>query len=163
LEIPADLDDVVAIAAGKYHSLALRIDGSIVAWGLDTDGQMTIPSHVSLPVMLTGSVDVRKAGNYTLTYSAKNALGATCTTTRTVVVSSALTNTAGTIAAPLGSTSQMAHASDRSTTVSDSSDLDCYSVNCEEGSTHKPRMDVNVTSHTSATTNHEVQANRLTA
>jgi alpha-tubulin suppressor-like RCC1 family protein len=34
------LTEVVAIAGGGYHSLALRSDGSVVAWGVNTAGQL---------------------------------------------------------------------------------------------------------------------------
>jgi alpha-tubulin suppressor-like RCC1 family protein len=34
------LTGVVAIAGGGYHSLALRSDGSVVAWGSNSDGQL---------------------------------------------------------------------------------------------------------------------------
>jgi len=33
----------VAVAAGYYHSLGLKADGSIVAWGLNDYGQCNIP------------------------------------------------------------------------------------------------------------------------
>ena len=36
---PSGLSDVVAIAAGTWHSLALKADGSVVAWGDTTWGQ----------------------------------------------------------------------------------------------------------------------------
>jgi len=43
-------DGLTAIAAGEYHSLALKTDGSIVGWGLDSNGQATPPSdQVSWP------------------------------------------------------------------------------------------------------------------
>ena len=38
-----DLTNVVAIAAGSAHSLALRSDGTVVAWGDDGDGQANVP------------------------------------------------------------------------------------------------------------------------
>ena len=31
--VPAGLSGVTAIAAGDYHSLALKSDGTVVAWG----------------------------------------------------------------------------------------------------------------------------------
>ncbi len=37
-------DDFVAVAAGGYHSLGLKTDGSIVAWGNNRYGQCTVPS-----------------------------------------------------------------------------------------------------------------------
>jgi alpha-tubulin suppressor-like RCC1 family protein len=33
LGVPASVTNVVAIAAGTYHALALRADGTVVAWG----------------------------------------------------------------------------------------------------------------------------------
>jgi trimeric autotransporter adhesin len=38
---PAGLRDVVEIAAGDYHFLALRNDGSVVGWGDNSAGQIT--------------------------------------------------------------------------------------------------------------------------
>jgi alpha-tubulin suppressor-like RCC1 family protein len=35
---------VVAIATGDYHSLALKRDGTVIAWGLNTAGQCEVPS-----------------------------------------------------------------------------------------------------------------------
>ena len=37
------LQDVTAIAAGGYHSLALRADGTVVAWGSNSSGQLEHP------------------------------------------------------------------------------------------------------------------------
>jgi len=34
------LDFVKAVAAGRYHSLALRADGTVWSWGLNSDGQL---------------------------------------------------------------------------------------------------------------------------
>ena len=32
-DVPAGLSNVVAVAAGGQHSLALKADGTVVAWG----------------------------------------------------------------------------------------------------------------------------------
>ncbi len=34
------LSDITAITAGAFHSLALKADGTVYAWGLDTEGQL---------------------------------------------------------------------------------------------------------------------------
>ena len=39
--MPAGLSNIVAIAAGGFHSLALRSDGTVVSWGLYD--QSTVP------------------------------------------------------------------------------------------------------------------------
>jgi alpha-tubulin suppressor-like RCC1 family protein len=46
LEIPPGLSNIVAVAAGGEHSLALRSDGSVVVWGDNSRGQTNIPSVV---------------------------------------------------------------------------------------------------------------------
>ncbi|HMX29772.1 MAG TPA: RCC1 domain-containing protein, partial [Blastocatellia bacterium] len=38
---------VPAIAAGDFHSLALKSDGTVVAWGNNVSGQTTIPGGLS--------------------------------------------------------------------------------------------------------------------
>jgi alpha-tubulin suppressor-like RCC1 family protein len=48
---------VVAVAAGGYHSLALRSDGSVVAWGSDSNGQLgdgAVLADRSAPVAVSG-------------------------------------------------------------------------------------------------------------
>ena len=45
--LPANLNNVVAIAAGGFHSLALRADGTVVGWGDNTVNQSTVPSGLS--------------------------------------------------------------------------------------------------------------------
>lgn len=44
IDMPADLTGVVAIAAGAWHSLALRTDGTVTAWGLDWSEQCAVPA-----------------------------------------------------------------------------------------------------------------------
>ena len=38
-DIPDGLNNVVAIAAGEYHSMALQKDGTVVIWGDNSYGQ----------------------------------------------------------------------------------------------------------------------------
>ena len=45
--LPASLTNVVALAAGTYHSLALRADGTVVAWGLNDARQTNVPPDLS--------------------------------------------------------------------------------------------------------------------
>ena len=45
--IPIGLNNVVQVAAGVYHSLALKGDGIVVAWGRNSDGQTTIPAGLN--------------------------------------------------------------------------------------------------------------------
>ena len=45
--MPADLSGVTAIAAGGRHSLALRADGTVTAWGNNTYGQATVPPDLA--------------------------------------------------------------------------------------------------------------------
>jgi hypothetical protein len=43
--VPAAATNVVAVAAGDYHNLALRRDGKVVAWGDDSFGQASVPAE----------------------------------------------------------------------------------------------------------------------
>ena len=48
---PAGLSNVVAIAAGRGHTLALKNDGTVVGWGINHEGEATgIPSMGSIYV-----------------------------------------------------------------------------------------------------------------
>lgn len=44
LPVPAEATNVVAIAAGRHHLVALRADGAVLAWGDNTAGQTDVPS-----------------------------------------------------------------------------------------------------------------------
>ena len=60
--VPLDLKDVVAIAAGSFHSLALKQDGSVVAWGCTVinTGQCNVPPG------LNGVVAISAFGNHSM-------------------------------------------------------------------------------------------------
>ena len=45
--VPAGLSNVVAIAAGARHSLALKQDGTVAAWGDNTYSQLNVPDGMS--------------------------------------------------------------------------------------------------------------------
>jgi len=45
--VPVALRNVVAVAGGEAHSLALRSDGTLAAWGNDFNGTATIPNGLS--------------------------------------------------------------------------------------------------------------------
>ncbi|WP_269798947.1 RCC1 domain-containing protein [Caldicellulosiruptor acetigenus] len=65
------LKDVVAIAAGRYHSLALKKDGTVWAWGENSTGQLGNETsgkdkYSYVPVQVKGIKDVLaiSAGSY---------------------------------------------------------------------------------------------------
>jgi len=45
--VPSDLTNAVALAAGDYHSLALKADGTVATWGDNGFGQLNAPSSLS--------------------------------------------------------------------------------------------------------------------
>ena len=52
--LPGGLTNVVAIAAGWDHSLALKQDGSVVGWGDNTYGECTAPAGLTNVVAIAG-------------------------------------------------------------------------------------------------------------
>jgi len=50
------INNVVAIAAGDYHNLALKGDGSVWAWGNNVNGQLGSgnTSGAAVPVQVPG-------------------------------------------------------------------------------------------------------------
>lgn len=80
------LTGVVAIAGGGFHSLALKSDGTVWAWGYDEDGELgnnSIASSSSVPVqvvrsdgtgMLTGVVAIAGGGYHSLALRSRTVL-----------------------------------------------------------------------------------------
>ena len=58
--VPAGLTNVVAVAAGFYHSLALQADGTVVAWGAGTTNTGSLPNYgqAVVPVGLTNAAAI---------------------------------------------------------------------------------------------------------
>jgi hypothetical protein len=55
--VPANLSEVIAIEAGRYHSLALKADGTVVAWGFNWG---TVPANLS------GAIAIAAGGSHNL-------------------------------------------------------------------------------------------------
>ncbi|QYM79529.1 immunoglobulin domain-containing protein [Horticoccus luteus] len=64
--VPANLGNVVSVAAAGEHSLALQGDGKVVAWGRNAYGESTVPGALGPVVAIAGgttfSVAVTDAG-----------------------------------------------------------------------------------------------------
>ena len=58
--MPVGLSNVVAVAGGWYHSLALKSDGTVAGWGYNGNGQTNVP------VGLSNVVAVAAGGNHSL-------------------------------------------------------------------------------------------------
>ena len=54
--VPAGLSNVVAIAAGGSHSLALKSDGTLVAWGSNDNGESTVPTGLTNVVAIAAGI-----------------------------------------------------------------------------------------------------------
>ena len=52
--VPAAATNVVAVAAGAYHSLALRLDGTVVSWG--SYSGTNIPANVTNATAISAGV-----------------------------------------------------------------------------------------------------------
>jgi alpha-tubulin suppressor-like RCC1 family protein len=55
--LPANLTNVVALAAGSTHSVALKADGSVVVWGYNFSGQTNVPASASNVVAIAAAGD----------------------------------------------------------------------------------------------------------
>jgi len=51
--VPDGLSNVVAVAAGGWHEVALKNDGIVVAWGDDTYGQTDVPTNLNNVVAIS--------------------------------------------------------------------------------------------------------------
>src|SRR5207302_9212415 len=65
------LSDVSAVSAGKEFSLALRSDGTVMAWGANSEGQLgngsTASSDAPVPVSgMSGSSSISAGGAHSL-------------------------------------------------------------------------------------------------
>jgi len=56
-DVPAGLSNVVAVAGGNGHSLALRHAGTVVAWGNNLFGQTSVPAGLSNVVGISANWD----------------------------------------------------------------------------------------------------------
>ena len=94
--MPANATNVIAIATGDYHTVALRADGSVLAWGDNTYGQTNIP------VSVTNIAAIKAGGYHTFAlrqdgtwigWGDETALPATATNLTTAVTESGSVNT----------------------------------------------------------------------
>ena len=55
--VPSAATNIIALAGGDYHCLALRTDGSVVVWGDNTYGQTNVPPNATnLTAIVSGSL-----------------------------------------------------------------------------------------------------------
>ena len=54
MPVPTGLSNIVSVAAGHDHGLALGADGTVVAWGNNDYGQTNVPLGLSNVVMIAG-------------------------------------------------------------------------------------------------------------
>ena len=59
IPVPPEVTNIVALAAGRHHILALRSDGAVIAWGDNSAGQTNVP-------VLANAISVAAGGNQSL-------------------------------------------------------------------------------------------------
>jgi hypothetical protein len=52
LAVTGAATNLIAVAAGGWHSLGLRLDGSVIAWGANTHGECAVPADLADVVAL---------------------------------------------------------------------------------------------------------------
>lgn len=57
ITLPTNLNDVVAIAGGDFHTLVLRHNGTLIAWGYNGSGQTNAPSNPARYVSIAAGAD----------------------------------------------------------------------------------------------------------
>jgi hypothetical protein len=60
LNVPLGATNAIAVAAGAWHTLVLRSDGLVLAWGNDDDGECDVPTN------LVGVADIAAGGYHSL-------------------------------------------------------------------------------------------------
>jgi hypothetical protein len=70
LNVPSNATNLIAVASGQWHNLALRADGTVVAWGDDSAGQC------DLPPALTGVLAIAAGGYHSLAINADRTVAA---------------------------------------------------------------------------------------
>jgi alpha-tubulin suppressor-like RCC1 family protein len=65
-DVPDGLVGVVQVAAGDYHSLALKADGTVVAWGASGVGTNVNFGQTIVPADLTNAVAIAAGGHHSL-------------------------------------------------------------------------------------------------
>lgn len=77
------LIDIIAVEAGKFHSLALQSDGTVWAWGLNADGQLGDGTLIdrNLPVKVSNfkGYGIAAGGNNSLGFGTLSSPGETST------------------------------------------------------------------------------------
>ena len=63
---PPNLNDAIALSAGGGHSLAVRADGSVAAWGDNRRGQCNVPPQASNVDAVAAGYAVASAGSHSL-------------------------------------------------------------------------------------------------
>jgi len=67
---------VTAIAAGSYHTVAVKSDGTVVAWGSNTDFYGNVAGQSTVPAGLSGVIAVAAGGAHTLALKSNGTVAA---------------------------------------------------------------------------------------
>jgi hypothetical protein len=75
-EAPVEATNAIAVAGGRWHTVALKSDGTVTAWGLNDSGQCDVPprmanasavaagAYFSLALLANGTVSAWGSGDY---------------------------------------------------------------------------------------------------